>query len=1188
AQFIILSRKKKIYNLPKSENSWKMKELTGAAIAGRRSVDCRRYLVGRLASRSKAVVRFFFCFFFLKNPDHIHISYSTSHLIFFFIFLDWAWFFNQKWPRIRHFTPQALILPWPPCPLRAPWCRHCKFAVYRLAGGGEAKHATPFHHGGNLITLVWTAHTEKQLLSDDSEIGDMGRSAIKCLNRSTIGDPRLRSIYERGSSSRNKPLCSRSRTTSPSSTTRTIVSQHFWMLSKTSLGTITGLPVMLTRFRRVPSRYTKTLRRLTFEELPEYSLIDGEATNREWRRVFSAIKLDNACVMVRVENLINILAEVSQTGKQRHIPYRDSKLTFLLQESLGGNAKLAMICAISPSQSCKSETLSTLRFAQRAKAIKNKAVINEEMQEDVNVLREVIRQLRDELHRMKANNHDQTGLNGAYATGWNAKRSLTLLRFSLNRPMMPITEDDSDEEMEIVDADEEILAAPEEKCLLSPEQGFGGTDVNIEDKAVETVEKDKSSVIGDGLMGRHGEMFHESRSKIVHGNDDCIQSEDEECTSSDSRKLPGSDLSKKPMEQRSLIQLSAGTVNTSEKSTNCIEDGQASGLSIVPINLPLVLKFPAPSVSPKPNSCRKSLRASSTVTASQSFPTQSNLKAVRASMAKPSSSNLCLYSLSNRNSCFASTGHLAETLHRGLEIIESQRLSPVLRRSSFRFSCMPKDVKAVIPAAKVDVGVQTIFYDDELMDNGTMEQLCSKCKTMTDQQGLLNDDAQNLQLVPVNGSPSNDMCHKQVPKAVEKVLAGAIRREMALEEMCAKQNYEIIQLTRLAQQYKHERECNSIIGQIREGKIARLERLMDGILPTEEFMEEELVSLTDEHKILQEQYDNHPDVLRTKIELKRIRDELERYQNFFDLGERDVLLEELQDLRTQLQSYLDSSGKTSKRQTPLLELTTSHEPGAAASTYTTNSGSIDNAKERLGQERIQWTEAESKWISLVEELKTELEANRSTVQRQKQELDIEKKCSEELKEAMQMAMEGHARMLEQYAELEEKHIQLLARHRNIQDGIDDVKEAAAKAGVRGAESKFINALAAEISVLKVEREKERRYFRDENKGLQAQLRDTAEAVQAAGELLVRLKEAEEVVAAAERRAVMAEHETESAYKEIENLNSLLAVPHLPKEEFAADRNRGSTDEHCGEKFAPSYGVAEEPSSWFSGYDRCNV
>ncbi|PWA68049.1 transketolase family protein [Artemisia annua] len=102
-------------------------------------------------------------------------------------------------------------------------------------------------------------------------------------------------------------------------------------------------------------------------------------------------------------NHVNILAEVSQTGKQRHIPYRDSKLTFLLQESLGGNAKLAMVCAISPVESCRSETYSTLRFAQRAKAIKNKAVVNEDMQDDVKSLREVLRQLKDELQRMKEN-----------------------------------------------------------------------------------------------------------------------------------------------------------------------------------------------------------------------------------------------------------------------------------------------------------------------------------------------------------------------------------------------------------------------------------------------------------------------------------------------------------------------------------------------------------------------------------------------------------------------------------------------------------------------------------------------------------------------------------------------------------------------------------------------------------------
>ncbi|KAL6582126.1 TRAFAC class myosin-kinesin ATPase superfamily [Orobanche minor] len=884
-------------------------------------------------------------------------------------------------------------------------------------------------------------------------------------------------------------------------------------------------------------------------------------------------------------NLINILAEVSQTGKQRHIPYRDSKLTFLLQESLGGNAKLAMICAISPSLSCKSETLSTLRFAQRAKSIKNKAIINKEMQEDVNVLREMIRQLRDELHRMKAN-HDDNGQNGAYATGWSARRSLNLLRFSLNRPMMlPHTENDSDEEMEIVDTDEVMPVIHEETCVVSPEHGYGDTDVNMEDAAFETLDKDKSNMICDGLTRRHAEISHERKSKTVLDNGCSGQSEDGECTHSEFGKLPNDNLPKKPVEQFPLMQLSADTENMSEKSTKCIEDRETSDLTIVPIDVPSVLTSPTPSVSPRLNCSRKSLKTSSTITASQSFPTHCNLKAVKASIAKRPNS-ICLDSLSNRNSCFASTEHLAATLHRGLEIIKSQRLNPALRRSSFRFSCMPHDVKAVTPIVKVDVGVQTVSCDEKLLAVDTTEPLCSKCKTTSCQQELLNDDdVHNLQLVPVNGSLR---CKKQVPKAVEKVLAGAIRREMALEEMCAKQNSEIMQLNRLVQQYKHERECNAIIGQTREDKIARLESLMDGILSTEEFMDEELLSRTYEHKILQEQYANHPDVLSTKIELSRVQDELERYQNFFDLGERDVLLEEIQDLRTQLQSYLDTSAKTSKRQTPLLQLITSCEPRAtpALSTYPDSS---EKANERLEQERIQWTEAESKWISLVEELKTGLEANQSTIQRQKQELYMERKCSEELKEAMQMAMEGHARMLEQYADLEEKHIQLLARHRKIQDGIDDVKKAAAKAGVRGAESKFINALAAEISALRVEREKDIRYFKDENKGLQSQLRDTAEAVQAAGELLVRLKEAEEAMVAAERRAVVAERETENAYKKIEKLNSLLTAPHMPKEVSGAENSEGdSVHQQWREEFAPSYGIAEEPSSWFSGYDRCNI
>lgn len=69
--------------------------------------------------------------------------------------------------------------------------------------------------------------------------------------------------------------------------------------------------------------------------------------------------------------VIRTLGE-SKSGKGNHVPYRDSKLTFLLQDSLGGNANAVMISNISPSTMNVNETLSTLRFAERTKRVKNK------------------------------------------------------------------------------------------------------------------------------------------------------------------------------------------------------------------------------------------------------------------------------------------------------------------------------------------------------------------------------------------------------------------------------------------------------------------------------------------------------------------------------------------------------------------------------------------------------------------------------------------------------------------------------------------------------------------------------------------------------------------------------------------------------------------------------------------------
>mmetsp|Transcript_129923 Transcript_129923/g.289943 ORF Transcript_129923/g.289943 Transcript_129923/m.289943 type:complete len:453 (-) Transcript_129923:221-1579(-) len=77
-------------------------------------------------------------------------------------------------------------------------------------------------------------------------------------------------------------------------------------------------------------------------------------------------------------NVINALTEPKVSGSKasRHIPYRDSKLTRLLQDSLGGNSYTSVICNVSPARINAEETLSSLRFAERAKKIENKATVN--------------------------------------------------------------------------------------------------------------------------------------------------------------------------------------------------------------------------------------------------------------------------------------------------------------------------------------------------------------------------------------------------------------------------------------------------------------------------------------------------------------------------------------------------------------------------------------------------------------------------------------------------------------------------------------------------------------------------------------------------------------------------------------------------------------------------------------------
>ncbi|GAX77261.1 hypothetical protein CEUSTIGMA_g4707.t1 [Chlamydomonas eustigma] len=97
--------------------------------------------------------------------------------------------------------------------------------------------------------------------------------------------------------------------------------------------------------------------------------------------------------LLTLGNVINKLAEGAQvTGG--HIPYRDSKLTRILQPSLGGNAKTAVICAMTPALCHVEESHSTLRFASRAKRVVNNAVVNEVLS-DAAVLKRQAKEIED-------------------------------------------------------------------------------------------------------------------------------------------------------------------------------------------------------------------------------------------------------------------------------------------------------------------------------------------------------------------------------------------------------------------------------------------------------------------------------------------------------------------------------------------------------------------------------------------------------------------------------------------------------------------------------------------------------------------------------------------------------------------------------------------------------------------------
>ncbi|KAM9299538.1 kinesin-like protein KIF17 [Gastrophryne carolinensis] len=126
------------------------------------------------------------------------------------------------------------------------------------------------------------------------------------------------------------------------------------------------------------------------------NLVDLAGSERQSKTGATGERLKEATkINLSLSALGNVISALVD-GKSKHIPYRDSKLTRLLQDSLGGNTKTLMVACLSPADNNYDETLSTLRYANRAKNIKNKPRINEDPKDAL------LREYQEEIKKLKS------------------------------------------------------------------------------------------------------------------------------------------------------------------------------------------------------------------------------------------------------------------------------------------------------------------------------------------------------------------------------------------------------------------------------------------------------------------------------------------------------------------------------------------------------------------------------------------------------------------------------------------------------------------------------------------------------------------------------------------------------------------------------------------------------------------
>ena len=242
-------------------------------------------------------------------------------------------------------------------------------------------------------------------------------------------------------------------------------------------------------------------------------LVDLAGSERQAKTGASGQRLKEATkINLSLSTLGNVISALVD-GKSTHVPYRNSRLTRLLQDSLGGNSKTLMFANVGPADYNYDETISTLRYANRAKSIKNKARINEDpkdtlmkqYQQEIEKLRKLLEEGSDDVTATDEEEGASEGENGnkedeVIEINGNNKDSDTvkqsnIIRKSKPKPKKKIVKKSAAELIEIkTKIEEEKKRLVEEKDMAEEERKKLADNLAEQEAALATAQAEQDAI----------------------------------------------------------------------------------------------------------------------------------------------------------------------------------------------------------------------------------------------------------------------------------------------------------------------------------------------------------------------------------------------------------------------------------------------------------------------------------------------------------------------------------------------------------------------------------------------------------------------------------------------------------------------------------------------------------------------